>query len=83
MSTIFFIENSLPVYITQSVDRVNGHDHLSQVELSHVLRDPVSKLTEQRQQVAPYIVIHHQVLRVGGCWKMTAGFKLNTAYAID
>lgn len=55
--------NELPVNITQSVDRINGHDHFSQVELSHVLRDPVSKFTEQSQQVPPYIVIHHQVLK--------------------
>lgn len=57
-------EDSLPVHITQSVDRVDGHDHLSQVELSHVLMDPVSKLTEQSQQVSSDIVIHHQILRV-------------------
>lgn len=56
-------ESCLPVYITQSVDGVNGHDHLGQVELSHVLRDPVSKLTEQSQQVPSYIVVHHKVLR--------------------
>lgn len=51
------------MYITQPVDRVNGHNHLSQVELSHVLRDTVSKLTEQSQQVPTHVVIHHQVLQ--------------------
>lgn len=55
--------NSLPVYVTQLVNRVNGHDHLSQVELSHVLREPIAKLTEQRQQVTPYIIVHYQILK--------------------
>ena len=54
------------MYVTQPVDRVNGHDHLSQVELSHVLSEPVSKLAEQSQQVPPNIVIHHQILKEEG-----------------
>lgn len=54
---------AVPVDVTQFVHRVNGHDHLSQVELSHVLREPITKLAEQSQQVAPYIIVHYQILR--------------------
>lgn len=73
------------MYVTQPVDRVNGHDHLSQVELSHVLSDPVSKLTEQSQQVPPNIVIHHQVLREEGVdrWGKWQRDLLNTGCAKD
>lgn len=49
--------------VTQFVNRVNGQNYLSQVELSHVLREPVTKLTEQSQQVAPYIIVHYQILK--------------------
>lgn len=58
--------SSLPVHITQSMDWVNGHNHLCQVELSHVLRDPILKFTEESQQVSTYIIIHHQVLSEKG-----------------
>lgn len=54
---------AVPVYVTQFVNRVNGHDHLSQVKLSHVLRESITKLTEQSQQVAPYIIVHYQILK--------------------
>lgn len=58
-----FKANAVPVHVAQFVDRVDGQDHLSQVELSHVLREPVTKLTEQSQQVAPYIIVHYQILK--------------------
>ena len=51
------------MHITQSVDRVYGQDHLSQVKLGHVLWETVPKLAQQGQQVPPHIVVHHQVLR--------------------
>ena len=44
------------------VDGVDGQDHLCHVEPSHVLRQPVLKLTEQGQQVPAHVVVHHQVL---------------------
>ena len=52
----------VPVNITQPVDRVDGQDHLGQVELGHLLWDAVSKLAEQGQQVPPHVVVHDQVL---------------------
>ena len=44
--------------VTQPVDGVDGQDHLGQVELGHLFRDPVSKLAEQSEQVPPHIVVH-------------------------
>lgn len=44
------------------VDGVDGEHHLSHVELGHVLRQTILKLTEQSQQVSAHVVIHHKVL---------------------
>lgn len=44
------------------VDRVDSQDHLSHVELGHVLRKTILKLTEQGQEVSTHIVVHDQVL---------------------
>lgn len=44
------------------MDRVDGQHHLGQVELGHLLRQPVLKLTEQRQQIAAHVVVHDQIL---------------------
>ncbi len=53
----------IPVHITESVDWIDGHHHLSQVELSHVPWDTITKLTQQRQQISTDIVIHDQILQ--------------------
>lgn len=45
---------------------VDGQHHLSQVELGHLLRQPVLKLTEQSQQIPTHIVVHDQVLERHG-----------------
>lgn len=45
------------------MDGVDGEYHLSHVELGHILRKSILKLTEQCQQVATHVVIHHQVLQ--------------------
>lgn len=45
------------------VDGVDGEDHLSHVELGHVLWETVLKLTEQSQQVPAHVVVHDQVLQ--------------------
>lgn len=42
--------------------RVDSQNHLSQIKLGHVFRQTIFKLTEQSQQIAPYIIVHHQVL---------------------
>ncbi len=53
----------IPVHITESVDWIDGHHHLSQVELSHVPWNTITKLTQQRQQISTDIVIHDQILQ--------------------
>lgn len=57
------MQTSSPVNIVQLVHRVDGQDHLRQVEFRHVLRQTVLKLAQQGQQVSTYIVVHHQVLQ--------------------
>ena len=49
------------VHVSQLVYRVDGQDHLHDVELGHVLRETVLKLGQQGQQVTPAVVVHHQV----------------------
>ena len=39
-------------------------DHLGDVELGHVLRQPVLELGEQGEKIAAAVVVHHQVLQV-------------------
>lgn len=53
----------VPVDVVLLVDGVNCQNHLSYVELGHVFRQPVLKLTEEGQQVSTYVVVHHQVLK--------------------
>lgn len=48
--------------VVEQVNRVDGQDHLSQVELGHLLWKSVLKLTEQSQEVPTHIVVHDQVL---------------------
>ena len=38
-------------------------DHLGDVELGHVLRQPVLELGEQGEKIAAAVVVHHQVLK--------------------
>lgn len=54
--------HSSPVDVVQLVHRVDSQHHLGQVELGHLLGQPILKLAEQRQQVAAHIVVHDQVL---------------------
>ena len=38
--------------------------HLGDVELGHVLGQPVLELGEQGEKVAAAVVVHHQVLQI-------------------
>ena len=37
-------------------------DHFCDVELCHILGQPVLELGEKGEEVAPAVVVHHQVL---------------------
>ena len=50
------------VHIAQLMQRMDGQHHLRHVEASHLLRQAVLELGQQRQQVTAAVVIHHQVL---------------------
>ena len=52
----------LPVNVAHPVYGVNGKDHFTGVEPSHLLRKVILELAEQRQNIATHIVVHHQVL---------------------
>ena len=51
------------VHVRHSVQRVDRENHLGDVELSHLLRQTVLELGEQREQVAAAVVVHHEVLQ--------------------
>lgn len=72
---------SSPVDVVKLVNRVNGQDHLSQVELGHLLWQTVLKLTEQSQKIPTHIVVHDQVLHRwrGRQWEKDRGFMSMTS----
>lgn len=55
----------LPVNVAHPVYGVNGEDHFTGIEPSHLLRKVILELAEQRQDIATHIVVHHQVLEWG------------------
>ena len=52
----------LPVNVAHPVYGVDGKDHFTGVEPSHLLRKVILELAEQRQDITTHIVVHHQVL---------------------
>ena len=55
----------LPVNVAHPVYGVDGEDHFTGVEPSHLLRKVILELAEQCQNIATHIVVHHQVLEWG------------------
>lgn len=51
-----------PVDIAQLVQRVDGQDHLSQIELGQLGWEAVLKAAQQGEEISASIVVHHQVL---------------------
>lgn len=52
-----------PVDIAQLVQRVDGQNHLSQIELGQLRWEAILEAAQQCEEVPASVVVHHQVLK--------------------